>query len=204
MEVEVWEALGTATGEHKPEPTEKPERSVYGSCEAAETAEKPRVQGRIGWGPARTRRMWRWRSGKPWGRRRGSISLSRRRSRRDRCTGHARQRRLPRSRGSKGGGRGYPKAMVPQRRGYLSLQGRVVFHPCVLPVRVHLCVLVRLVLVHPVRHDLGRFRDVLRVAEGVAPRLMSGCSVTSTVSVLPSVPRAVSLPGRSERRWCFL
>ena len=41
--VEVWEALGTTTGEHKPEPTEEPESSVYGSCEEAESAGEERV-----------------------------------------------------------------------------------------------------------------------------------------------------------------
>ena len=62
VEVEVWEALGTATGEHKPEPTEELQNSVYGSCEEAESAGEQRVQG------------------------------------------------------SKGGGRGYPKATVPSAR----------------------------------------------------------------------------------------
>ena len=50
VEVEVWEALGTATGEHKPEPTEEPENSVYGSCEEAEEAGEQRVQGSRGGG----------------------------------------------------------------------------------------------------------------------------------------------------------
>ena len=62
VEVEVWEALGTAMGEHKPEPTEEPVSSVYGSCEEAESAGEQRVQG------------------------------------------------------SRGGGRGFPKAMVPSAR----------------------------------------------------------------------------------------
>ena len=48
--VEVWEALGTTTGEHKPEPTEEPESSVYGSCEEAESAGEERVQGSQGGG----------------------------------------------------------------------------------------------------------------------------------------------------------
>ena len=60
--MEGWEALGTRVGEHKPEPTEEPEGSVYGSCEEAESAGEQRVQG------------------------------------------------------SQGGGRGYPKAMVPSAR----------------------------------------------------------------------------------------
>ena len=62
VEVDVWEALGTATGEHKPEPTEELQNSVYGSCEEAESAREQRVQG------------------------------------------------------SRGGGRGFPKAMVPSAR----------------------------------------------------------------------------------------
>ena len=62
VEVEVWEAPGTATGEHKPEPTEELQNSVYGSCEEAESAGEQRVQG------------------------------------------------------SRGGGRGFPKAMVPSAR----------------------------------------------------------------------------------------
>ena len=60
--VEGWEALGTATGEHKFEPVQGSGISIYGSCEEAEAA------------------------------------------------GH--QREL----GSRGGGRGYPKAMVPSAR----------------------------------------------------------------------------------------
>ena len=50
VEVEVWEALGTATGEHKPEPTEELQNSVYGSCEEAESAGEQRVQGSRGGG----------------------------------------------------------------------------------------------------------------------------------------------------------
>ena len=61
-EVESYSALGTATGEHKPEPTEELQNSVYGSCEEAEAAGEQRVQG------------------------------------------------------SRGGGRGFPKAMVPSAR----------------------------------------------------------------------------------------
>ena len=49
-EVEVWEALGTATGEHKPEPTEELQNPVYGSCEEAESAGEQRVQGSQGGG----------------------------------------------------------------------------------------------------------------------------------------------------------
>ena len=49
-EVEVWEALGTATGEHKPEPTEELQNSVYGSCEEAAEAGEQRVQGSQGGG----------------------------------------------------------------------------------------------------------------------------------------------------------
>ena len=50
MEVEVWEALGTATGEHKPETTEELQNSVYGSCEEAAEAGEERVQGSQGEG----------------------------------------------------------------------------------------------------------------------------------------------------------
>ena len=49
-DVDVWEALESATGEHKPEPTEKPESSVYGSCEEAAEAGEQRVQGSQGGG----------------------------------------------------------------------------------------------------------------------------------------------------------
>ena len=49
VEVEVWEALGT-TGVHKPEPTDEPESSVYGSCEEAAAAGEQRVQGSQGGG----------------------------------------------------------------------------------------------------------------------------------------------------------
>ena len=48
--MEGWEALGTRVGEHKPEPTEEPEGSVYGSCEEAESAGEQRVQGSQGGG----------------------------------------------------------------------------------------------------------------------------------------------------------
>ncbi len=61
-DLEISEALGTATGEHKPEPTAEPEASVYQSCEEAEATGEERVQG------------------------------------------------------SRGGGRGFPKAMVPSAR----------------------------------------------------------------------------------------
>ena len=50
VEVEVWEGLGTATGEHKPEPSEELQNSVYGSCEEAEAAGEERVQGSRGGG----------------------------------------------------------------------------------------------------------------------------------------------------------
>ena len=49
-EVDVRTALGTATGEHKPEPAEEPQSSVYGSCEEAEAAGEQRVQGSQGGG----------------------------------------------------------------------------------------------------------------------------------------------------------
>ena len=48
--MEGWEALGTRVGEHKPEPTEEPEGSLYGSCEEAESAGEQRVQGSQGGG----------------------------------------------------------------------------------------------------------------------------------------------------------
>ena len=48
--MEGWEALGTRVGEHKSEPTEEPEGSVYGSCEEAESAGEERVQGSQGGG----------------------------------------------------------------------------------------------------------------------------------------------------------
>ena len=48
--MEGWEALGTATGEHKPEPAEEPESSVYVSCEEAEFAGEHRFQGSQGGG----------------------------------------------------------------------------------------------------------------------------------------------------------
>ena len=50
MEVEELDYLGTATGEHKPEPTEELQNSVYGSCEEAESAGEQRVQGSRGGG----------------------------------------------------------------------------------------------------------------------------------------------------------
>ena len=49
-DVDVWEALESRAGEHKPEPTEEPEGSVYGSCEEAESAGEQRVQGSQGGG----------------------------------------------------------------------------------------------------------------------------------------------------------
>ena len=49
-DLELWEAPGTATGEHQFEPEEESESSVYQSCEEAESAEKQRVQGSQGSG----------------------------------------------------------------------------------------------------------------------------------------------------------
>ena len=43
--VEVWEALESATGEHKPEPAEELQNPVYRSCEEAEFAGEQRFQG---------------------------------------------------------------------------------------------------------------------------------------------------------------
>ncbi len=54
VEVELWEALGTATGEHKPEPTEGPEGVMRRGLRSrgTEGAREPRgrdgVPGRIG------------------------------------------------------------------------------------------------------------------------------------------------------------
>ena len=48
--MEGWETLGSRVGEHKPEPTEEPEGSVYGSCEEAESAGEHRFQGSQGGG----------------------------------------------------------------------------------------------------------------------------------------------------------
>ena len=70
----------------------------------------------------------------------------------------------------------------------LPLQGSVLFHPGVLPVRVHLCVLVRLVLVDPVGHGLGRFRDVLRVAEVVARVSRAGVQLHLRYRYFPQFP----------------
>ena len=50
VEVEVWEAQGTATGEHKFEPAEELQNPVYGSCEEAESAGEQRFQGSQGGG----------------------------------------------------------------------------------------------------------------------------------------------------------
>ena len=50
VEVEVWEALGAATGEHNPEPTDELQNPVYGSCEEAAEAGEERVQGSQGGG----------------------------------------------------------------------------------------------------------------------------------------------------------
>ena len=49
-DLEVWEAMGTVVGEHKPEPTEELQNSVYGSCEEAAEAGEQRVQGSQGGG----------------------------------------------------------------------------------------------------------------------------------------------------------
>ena len=43
-DLELWEAPGTATGEHQFEPEEESESSVYQSCEEAESAGEQRVQ----------------------------------------------------------------------------------------------------------------------------------------------------------------
>ena len=49
-DVEVWEALESATGEHKPEPAEELQNPVYRSCEEAEFAGEQRFQGSQGGG----------------------------------------------------------------------------------------------------------------------------------------------------------
>ena len=49
-DMDVREALESAAGEHKPEPAEEPQNSVYGSCEEAEAAGEQRVQGSKGGG----------------------------------------------------------------------------------------------------------------------------------------------------------
>ena len=49
-QVEVRKSLGTTMEALKPEPTEEPESSVYGSCEEAESAGEQRVQGSQGGG----------------------------------------------------------------------------------------------------------------------------------------------------------
>ena len=49
-EVDVREALESATGEHKPEPAEELRNPVYGSCEEAEFAGEQRFQGSQGGG----------------------------------------------------------------------------------------------------------------------------------------------------------
>ena len=49
-EVESYSAPGTVTGEHKPEPTEESEGSVYQSCEEAESTGEQRVLGSKGGG----------------------------------------------------------------------------------------------------------------------------------------------------------
>ena len=49
VEVEVREAMEARVGVHKPETTEQ-DGSVYGSCDEAESAGQPRVQGNQGRG----------------------------------------------------------------------------------------------------------------------------------------------------------
>ena len=49
-EVDVREALESATGQHKPEAAEEPQNSVYGSCQEAEFAGESRFQGSQGGG----------------------------------------------------------------------------------------------------------------------------------------------------------
>ena len=49
-QVEVRKSLGTTMEALKPEPTEEPESSVYGSCDDAESAREQRVQGSQGGG----------------------------------------------------------------------------------------------------------------------------------------------------------
>ena len=49
-DVDVREALESATGEHKPEPAEGLQNPVYGSCEEAESAGEHRFQGNQGGG----------------------------------------------------------------------------------------------------------------------------------------------------------
>ena len=50
VEVEVWEVLGAATGEHKPEPADELQNPVYGSCEEATAAGEQRILGSQGGG----------------------------------------------------------------------------------------------------------------------------------------------------------
>ena len=50
VEMEVWVALETETGEQKPTPTKELQSSAYGSCEEAEAAGEQRVQGSQGGG----------------------------------------------------------------------------------------------------------------------------------------------------------
>ena len=49
-DVDVREALENRAGEHKPEPAEEPQNSVYGSCQEAEFAGESRFQGSQGGG----------------------------------------------------------------------------------------------------------------------------------------------------------
>ena len=50
FEVEIREAMEAMVGVHKPETTEQQDRSVYGSCDAAEAAGEQRMQGSQGGG----------------------------------------------------------------------------------------------------------------------------------------------------------
>ena len=50
VEVEERDYLGTATGDHRPEPTEEPASAAYGSCEEAESAGEQKFQGSRGGG----------------------------------------------------------------------------------------------------------------------------------------------------------
>ena len=49
-EVDAWMVLESRVGEHKPEPAEEPQNSVYGSCQEAEFAGESRFQGSQGGG----------------------------------------------------------------------------------------------------------------------------------------------------------
>ena len=49
-QVDAWMVLESRVGEHKPEPAEEPQNSVYGSCQEAESAGESRFQGSQGGG----------------------------------------------------------------------------------------------------------------------------------------------------------